>query len=212
MMIDLGERKLKEEGFDSRYNKPRTASYGMFQCPFCNKVYELRLTKGLNQKSCKDCRGELNKTHGQTNTKLYNVWQSMLQRCGNPRNKKYHIYGGKGVTVCDKWKTFEGFYEDNYSLYQDGLTIDRIDSSGNYCLENVRWISQKKNSSETTKRRPVIQSRISLVPSKHFVEVAKWDSAKQAADALGLVAAHITATCQDKRKTHGGFNWQYESN
>ena len=57
-----------------------------------------------------------------------------------PNNKKYHIYGGKGVEVCEKWLTFEGFYEDNKEFYEDGLTIDRRDCDGNYCPENVRWI------------------------------------------------------------------------
>lgn len=202
---------VKETGYiDKRYNKPHTAIYSMFECPVCKKEYELKRTRGTRQKCCKDCRGELNKTHGKTNSKLYTVWQAMLQRCNNPNNKKYHIYGGKGVIVCDKWQTFEGFYEDNHSLYQDGLTIDRKDSNGNYCPENVRWISHSKNSSETTKRKPVIQYRISLVPIKSLIEVRQWESAKQAADELGLVAAHITATCQNKRKTHGGFAWQYQ--
>lgn len=201
---------IKEVGIDSRYGTPSTKKFSLFECPVCKKQYELRRDRGLKQKSCKDCRGKLNERHGMTGTNFYNVWQAMLQRCNNPNNKKYHIYGGKGVTVCDKWQTFEGFYEDNHNLYQDGLTIDRKDSNGNYCPENVRWISHSKNSSETTKRKPVIQYRISLVPVKSLIEVRQWESAKQAADELGLVAAHITATCQNRRKTHGGFAWQYQ--
>lgn len=211
-MKELCSVGMREVGIDPRYGTVTRKSFSLFECPICNKQYELRRDRGLQQKCCKDCRGELKKTHGKSDSKLYNVWQQMLQRCQNPNNKKYHIYGGKGVEVCEKWLTFEGFYEDNKEFYEDGLTIDRRDCDGNYCPENVRWIPHSRNSSETTKRRPVIQYRIAVLPEKHYVEVERWESAKCAADKLGLVAAHITATCQNKRKSHGGFYWKYEGN
>ena len=140
---------------------------------------------------------------------MYVIWQAMLQRCNNPNNGKFHIYGGKGIKGCDKWLTFEGFSEDNKARSADDLPIDRKDSNKGYDLENTRWITHSKNSSETSKRRPVNQLRAVLVPIKSWEFVQQWESAKAAADSLGLVAAHITATCQNNRKTHGGFSWQY---
>ena len=133
----------------------------------------------------------------------------MLQRCKNPNNPKFHIYGGKGITVDEKWKTFEGFWEDMSEGFEEGLTIDRKDGNLGYNKDNCRWITHALNSSETSRKRAVIQTRKVLVPEAHFVEIQTWESALKAADTLGLVAAHITAVCMGKRTTHGGFGWKY---
>jgi hypothetical protein len=197
---------------DKRYNKEHTATFSLFECPICQKQYELKRFVGLKRESCVDCMGVRRTTHGMCGTKPYHVWRGMLDRCTNSNNAKYHIYGGKGVKVCEKWQTFEGWWEDNEAHYQEGLTIDRKDADGDYCPENVRWISLSRNSSETTKRRPVVQYSKEVLPGGVLKELGRWDSALQAATALNLVAAHITAVCQGntKRKTHGGFIWQYE--
>lgn len=197
---------MKETGIDARYGTVQRAAFGLFQCPKCSTQLELKLSRGTKQKTCNKCKKV---THGKANTREYCTWRSMVQRCNNPNNAKFHIYGGKGIKVCDKWLTFEGFWEDNKDRYTDTMTIDRIDSSKGYDLENTRWISHSQNSSETSKRRPVNQFRAVLVPVKDWVLVQQWESAKAAADSLGLVAAHITATCKNDRKTHGGFSWQY---
>lgn len=195
---------------DKRYGTEHHATFSIFECPKCLKHYELKRTIGLKRITCNSCKGTTLATHGQSNQLYYFVWQSMIQRCTNPNHVKYHIYGGKGITVQDSWLTFEGFWKDNEHLYQPGLTIDRKDSSKGYNVENVRWIPSKQNSSETTKRRPVEQYRVILLPVRSEELVQSWESAKQAADSLGLVAAHITATCSNKRKTHGGFMWKYK--
>lgn len=209
-MLETKSLGIKETGYiDKRYNRPHTASYSLFQCPVCNLEFELATKRGRLQNTCKACRGTQNATHGMSSHKVYSVWLQMHQRCTNPKNKKYSIYGGKGITVSDTWSTFEGFWADMGSTYEDGMTIDRMDSSRGYSKENCRWLTLTQNSSETTKLRPVIQLRQVLTPTKHYVEERSWESAKQAADSLGLVAAHITVVCQGTRKTHGGFNWKY---
>ena len=195
---------------DKRYGTKVFRKAALFECPECKKHFVVRRDKGIKQSTCKDCRGITLTSHGQSGQLYYYVWQAMKDRCTNPKHPKYHIYGGKGVTVQDSWLTFEGFWKDNEHLYQPGLTIDRKDSSKGYNVENVRWIPSKQNSSETTKRRPVDQYRVILLPVRSEELVQSWESAKQAADSLGLVAAHITATCSNKRKTHGGFMWKYK--
>jgi hypothetical protein len=134
----------------------------------------------------------------------------MRQRCNNPKNVKYHIYGGKGIIVDPDWDTFAGFWKDMGDAYVEGLTIDREDSSKNYCKENCRWVTLSQNSRETTKRRPVLQFRVAKKPITQYVFIQEFESAGQAAEVLGLTAAHITVVCRGKRKTHGGFAWRYK--
>jgi len=210
-MLEIKPLGIKGTGsIDGRYGTERTASFSIFECPVCLRQYELITYKGKTQNTCIDCRGTQKITHDKSKTREYHIWQGMRQRCSNPKNIKYHLYGGKGVTVDPNWDTFSGFWEDMSSTYEDNLTIDRKDSSKGYTKDNCRWITRGQNSSETSKRRAVCQFRIALVPTRELVFMQEFESAKRAADTLGLIAAHITVVCEGKRKTHGGFAWTYK--
>lgn len=84
-------------------------------------------------------------THGMRYTKIHGVWSGMIERCENPNHKDYSNYGGRGITVCEKWrKDFVAFQRWAVSNgYSDGtnLTLDRISCDGNYCPENCRFIT-----------------------------------------------------------------------
>lgn len=85
-------------------------------------------------------------THGDTGTRLYNIWNTMIRRCELPSAGSYKWYGGKGVSVCHEWRTsyvnFKAWAKENG--YKSNLTIDRIDSNNDYCPGNCRWISMKE--------------------------------------------------------------------
>lgn len=68
----------------------------------------------------------------------------MMFRCYRKNDKGYKRYGARGITVCDKWHNFEGFWKDMKDGYSDKLTLDRIDNNGNYYKENCRWTTQQE--------------------------------------------------------------------
>lgn len=99
-----------------------------------------------------------NHLNGLSNTKLYRKHRSMLDRCNNPKHKSYKDYGGRGIKVCEEWQGKEGFLNFyNWAMqngYEDGLTIERKDTNGNYCLSNCCFVTNAEQ--QRNKRNNVV--------------------------------------------------------
>ncbi len=100
-------------------------------------------------KSCGCLRREVSAgarfTHGQIRTTTYNSWRAMLNRCRLVKNNMYYLYGGRGITVCERWMKFENFISD-MGARPEGCFIDRINNDGNYEPSNCRWATAKEQS------------------------------------------------------------------
>lgn len=78
--------------------------------------------------------------HGRKGTPLYNIWVSMRQRCGNPKRPRFHRYGGRGITVCERWCSFQNFFEDMGERPSPDHDLHRCDNDGNYEPGNCIWL------------------------------------------------------------------------
>lgn len=111
--------------------------------------------------------------HGKRNTRLYNVWGLMKNRCNCITNDNYHNYGGRGIKVCDEWQNnFMNFYtwamKNGYdeTAKRGECTLDRIDVNGNYEPSNCRWVNSKIQSNNTRYNRYITYEGLTLTVSQ----------------------------------------------
>lgn len=105
-------------------------------------------TAAANMERIKHGHARSHGTAKRFTTPEYRSWKAMLERCRNPNAPNYHLYGGRGIGICDRWQSDDGFsnFLADMGLRGKGLTLDRIDNDGNYGPENCRWASAKQQS------------------------------------------------------------------
>lgn len=133
------------------------------RCDCGNEFYIYRESLFLRKVMfCDDCRPTPRR-----NTRLYHIYYGMKQRCYNTNNPRFEHYGGKGVKICNEWlNSYDNFMQ--WSLthgYKEdcGLSIDRIDSDGDYCPENCQWITVCENSARSNYGKQQVFSKLEYI-------------------------------------------------
>jgi hypothetical protein len=93
--------------------------------------------------------------HGMHNTPEWRAWKDMKARCSNPRLGNYSRYGGRGITVCDRWQIFENFIADVGRRPSADHSLERKDNDGNYEPGNVRWATRLEQARNTRRNRMI---------------------------------------------------------
>lgn len=110
----------------------------------------------------KELISALKTTHGHARkgakSSSYTVWKDMIKRCQNQNHKHYHRYGGRGISVCDRWLSFAAFLSDMGERPSKELTLDRIDCNGNYEPANCRWATWEQQQNNRSSNRLITRS------------------------------------------------------
>lgn len=107
----------------------------------CGTVFA-PMCAGLRNQTTQSCgckNREDTTKHGLWRTPIYITWSRMMSRCYKPQDPKFHDYGGRGITVCDRWHDITSFHADMAPSFVQGLTLDRTDNSRGYSRDNCEW-------------------------------------------------------------------------
>jgi hypothetical protein len=144
----FGRWKVLEEVTERRKrSNGRSRIYWLCQCD-CGTIKKVLSSNLKVNKSCgclqREVVGNLNRTHGQYQSKTYKVWEGIKQRCLNPNSKGFHNWGGRGITICEEWMDFVNFFRD-MGEQPEGYDIHRIDNNKGYYPDNCEWKERSKH-------------------------------------------------------------------
>lgn len=118
----------------------------------------------------RDENGRFKERHGMSHTKVYSIWNSMIQRAFNYSSSNASYYKERGITVCPEWLDFENFYADMGDV-PEGLTLERVDNNKDYCKSNCKWDTMSRQASNRRKYPSNKSGRIGVYWRE---DQAKW--------------------------------------
>src|SRR5262249_47439361 len=149
-LVDLAGMRFGRLTVIRRYGKARPTRWiCSCDCGSIDVVVAGSNLKTGHTASCGCLHRDIVTTHGAAkggrNSRTYSTWAGMIQRCTNSKTSEYENYGGRGITVCQRWlDSYEAFLAD-MGEKPSGKTIDRINNDGNYEPSSCRWVSQREN-------------------------------------------------------------------
>ena len=164
-----------------------------------------------NSTSCgcylEECRigNERSLTHGDARRDAiapeFHTWRAMRRRCQDPNDRDYQDYGGRGISVCDRWSSYENFIADMGRKPSKWHSIDRYpDNDGNYEPGNCRWATASQQRRNTRINRKILRSDGIL-----------FGSIAEAAEAIGSKHWAVSQVCRGKCNQHKGYGFSYAS-
>ncbi len=194
------------------YNKKQTrkARYALFQCTKCLNDFKARASGSIAKKQtlCYSCTLNHKKT---TQHPLYAIWNGIKQRCYSKSRKDYCNYGGRGVTMCDKWKNNAQSFIDwceknewNNKLFIDkDILCNKLNIEPKiYAPHTISFVTAQQNAEEANAKE-VIQY------SKEMIELNRFVSATKAGISVGANKSQIANACRGTVKTSMGYIWKY---
>ena len=155
---------------DPNYQAGKTKWICQCDCGAVCSVYTYNLKNGhTGSCGCESRRKRIAAriTHHKSKTRIYRIWAKMKARCTYPGDHAYSRYGGRGITVCDEWLSFEPFEKWSvHNGYSDELTLDRQNNSLGYSPENCRWATPKQQANNTRRNRIIEYNGASLTLSE----------------------------------------------
>ena len=119
--------------------------YWLCECDCGNReqIVSTALRSG-NSTKCVSCKKLGQATHYMSQSSEYRAWIDMHQRCNNSSHNRYYAYGGRGISICARWDSFDNFIADMKLKPNVELSLDRIDNNGNYEPKNCRWATRSQ--------------------------------------------------------------------
>ena len=158
----FGEWTLIDFSHTTKKSYGRT-TYWKCKCTCGNaSVVSIKSLMAGKSTSC-GCARHGNRTHNMSSTLTYKSWQAMKERCYNPKAIYYHNYGGRGISVCARWKdSFENFYKDMGERPSVGYSLDRENNEDNYSPDNCKWASKVTQANNRRNNRSLTYKGITM--------------------------------------------------